>query len=145
MADKKAPRAPKQEIEEGTRFLPKFDTHGMLPVIVSDAVNGDILMFAYMNEEALKLTLSSGDAHYYSRSRKALWKKGERSGHTQKVIECRTDCDQDVILLRVEQNGGACHVGYRSCFYRSVKLGTDDGSPLTFIGGEKVFDPKEVY
>lgn len=132
-----------QDIEEGAEFAPKFDAHGMMPAIATDAKTGETLMFAFMNAEALKLTLETGLAHYYSRSRKALWKKGESSGHTQKVVECRTDCDQDVIWLRIEQEGAACHVGFRSCFYRSV-VKTDDGFALT-SDAEKVFDPKDVY
>jgi len=108
----------------------------LVPAIVQDARSGEVLMLAYMNQEALAKTLETGKAHYWSRSRKKLWLKGETSGHFQKVVEARIDCDQDAILLKVEQEGGACHMGYRSCFYRDI-----DGK----VVGEKVFDPDEVY
>lgn len=118
----------------------KFDEHGLLVAIVQDANNREILMQAFMNEEALRLTIETGIAHYYSRSRKKLWKKGESSGHLQKVRELRIDCDLDAVVMQVEQVGGACHVGFRSCFYRIVNA---DGT-LT-ESGEKVFDPKDTY
>jgi len=118
----------------------KFDEHGLLAAIVQDATNNEILMQAFMNEEALRLTLETGIAHYYSRSRKKLWKKGESSGHVQKVREIRIDCDQDAIVMKVDQVGGACHTGFRSCFYRLVNA---DGS-LT-ESGDKVFDPNQTY
>jgi len=108
----------------------------LVPAIVQDARSGEVLMLAYMNREALAKTLETGKAHYWSRSRKKLWLKGESSGHFQKVLEARIDCDQDAILLKVEQEGGACHMGYRSCFYRDL-----EGK----VGEEKVFDPDEVY
>jgi phosphoribosyl-AMP cyclohydrolase len=108
----------------------------LVPAIVQDARSGEVLMLAYMNQEALAKTLETGKAHYWSRSRKKLWLKGETSGHFQRVVEARIDCDQDAILLKVEQEGGACHMGYRSCFYRDL-----DGK----VVGEKVFDPDEVY
>jgi phosphoribosyl-AMP cyclohydrolase len=132
----------KTDVEEGAVFSPKFDSHGLLPVITVDAASGEVLMFAYMNEKALSETLSTGEAHYWSRSRKELWHKGATSGHVQKVETIRVDCDQDVLQLTVRQAGAACHVGYRSCFYRSVNT---DGKGLTFEEVEKSFDPKEVY
>jgi Phosphoribosyl-AMP cyclohydrolase len=113
----------------------KFE-NGFIPAIVQDAESKDILMFAYMNKEALQLTLETKIAHYWSRSRKTLWKKGETSGHFQQVIQVRYDCDADVVLLLVKQTGGACHTGYRSCFYRTV-----DGG----IVSEKIFDEEDVY
>ncbi|RZN42476.1 MAG: phosphoribosyl-AMP cyclohydrolase [Methanosarcinales archaeon] len=114
---------------------PKY-TDGLVHVVVQDMQTNEVLMCAYMNEEAFKLTQETNIAHYWSRSRQKLWKKGESSGHLQKVQEILIDCDCDDILLRVEQIGGACHMGYRSCFYRSI-----NGK----IIGEKVFDPDEVY
>jgi phosphoribosyl-AMP cyclohydrolase len=108
----------------------------LVPAIVQDAQTGEVLMLAYMNREALAKTLETGKAHYWSRSRGKLWLKGESSGHFQKVVEARIDCDQDAILLKVRQEGGACHTGYRSCFYRDL-----EGN----VVGEKVFDPDEVY
>jgi phosphoribosyl-AMP cyclohydrolase len=120
-----APRGTEAEIEEGTGFAPKFDADGLIPVVATDAKSDEVLMFAWMNAEALEKTIATGDAWYWSRSRKTLWRKGETSGQTQKVIELRVDCDQDALLMKVEVggDGGACHVGYRSCFYRSVPLG----------------------
>ena len=121
------------DIEQGDTFQPKFDADGLLPAIVTDAATGDVLMFAYMNTEALSLTLSTGVAHFWTRSRQRIWKKGEESGNLLAVSEIRTDCDQDVIWLkvRVEGAGVACHTGERSCFYRSVPIGpTGHGSPL---------------
>ena len=130
-------------VEESTSFSPKFSADGLLPVITSDATTGDVLMFAYMNEDALKLSLDTGEVHYFSRSRQKIWHKGESSGNTQKIIEIRTDCDQDVLLVRVEQKGGAaCHTGRPSCFYRTVGK---DGKTLTMTDNEKLFDPDEVY
>ena len=130
------------QLEEGTAFAPRFDAHGLITAIAQEAGSGRVLMVAHMNAEALQLTIDSGDVHYYSRSRKALWKKGESSGEIQKLIELRTDCDQDVILLTVEQTGrgAACHTGRKSCFYRSLQDGAlvDSGEP-------RLFDPAEVY
>jgi phosphoribosyl-AMP cyclohydrolase len=108
----------------------------LMPAIAQDWKTGEVLMLAYMNEEALARTRETGKAHYWSRSRKKLWLKGETSGHYQRVLEIRIDCDDDAILLLVEQTGGACHTGYRSCFYRNL-----DGQ----VVGEKVFEPDEVY
>lgn len=112
----------KHDLEEGTRFTPRFDSDGLIGCITLDANDGAILMFAFMNEEALRLTLETGIAHYWSRSRKGLWRKGDTSGQTQTVTEIRTDCDQDVLVLKVVAggDGGACHTGRRSCFYRQV-------------------------
>lgn len=119
------PRGSEHEIEEGTAFAPKFDEHGLIPTLATDAKTGEVLMFAWMNAEALEKTVRTGEAWYWSRSRNSLWRKGETSGQTQTVTEIRIDCDQDAILLKVEVggDGGACHVGYRSCFYRSVPIG----------------------
>ncbi len=110
------------DLEEGTRFTPRFDSDGLIGCITFDAHDGSILMFAFMNEEALRLTLETGIAHYWSRSRQSLWRKGDTSGQTQTVTEIRTDCDQDVLVLKVVAggDGGACHTGRRSCFYRHV-------------------------
>jgi phosphoribosyl-AMP cyclohydrolase len=119
------PAGIEETIEESGRFTPRFDASGVIPCITVDAANGDVLMMAWMNEEALRLTLETGLAHYWSRSRQSLWKKGETSGAVQRVVEVRTDCDQDVILLRAEvsQRAGTCHTGRTTCFYRSVPLG----------------------
>ena len=118
----------------------KFNQEGTLPAIVQDHATGEVLMLAYMNRESLLLTLRKGKTHFYSRSRRKLWLKGESSGHVQKVKELFFDCDMDTILVKVEQEGGACHTGYRSCFYRRL---TETGELETV--GEKVFDPDEVY
>ena len=134
------------DIEEGLAFTPKFDTDGLVTAVVTDAKSGDVLMVAHMNEEAIRKTVASGEAWYYSRSRKTLWKKGETSGHTQRVVELRVDCDQDALWLKVEQAGeGACHTGRRSCFYRAVPLGKAGGIKLEFRDAEKRFDPSKVY
>lgn len=140
-----AERTTKAEIEEGTGFAPKFDEHGLIPCITTDHETGEPLMFAFMNAEALKQTIALGEAVYWSRSRGELWHKGATSGHVQKVVEMRVDCDQDAIWLRVDPQGkGSCHVGYRSCFFRSVPLG--EGCPvLQFEETEKLFDPEAVY
>jgi phosphoribosyl-AMP cyclohydrolase len=114
-------------LEEGIAFTPRFDADGLIACVTTDASDGQILMLAYMNEEALRLTIETGVVHYWSRSRQTLWRKGDTSGQIQKVKEIRTDCDQDALLLTVEPggNGGACHTGRRSCFYRKVALGGD--------------------
>jgi phosphoribosyl-AMP cyclohydrolase len=117
---------PKKELEEGTIFAPRFDAAGLIPAIVTDTGTGGVLMFAYMNEEALRLTLETGEAHFWSRSRAALWKKGETSGNVLRVTELRTDCDQDVLWLRARLEGAAaCHTGRHSCFYRVIVMGQD--------------------
>jgi phosphoribosyl-AMP cyclohydrolase len=131
-----------QEIEEGLGFVPKFDANGLITAISQDAETNQVLMVAYMNEEALSLTLQTGNAVFFSRSRKKLWKKGEESGHVQKVQQILVDCDQDCLILKVSVDQGQCHVGYQSCFYRAVKTGTK--GDLEFAA-EKVYDPKEAY
>ncbi|MGH6663657.1 MAG: phosphoribosyl-AMP cyclohydrolase [Pseudolabrys sp.] len=134
------------EIEEGLAFAPQFGADGLVTAVVTDAKSGDVLMVAHMNKDALARTIESGEAWYYSRSRKALWKKGESSGHVQRVVELRVDCDQDALWLQVEQVGdGACHTGRRSCFYRSVPLGKKGAVALEFRDADKAFDPKTVY
>ena len=130
--------------EEGLAFQPKFDASGLLTCVATDAATGDVLMVAHMNDEALRKTIASGEAWYFSRSRNALWRKGESSGHTQRVVEMRMDCDQDAIWIRVEQHGAACHTGRQSCFYRAVT--TDDGgAQLSFVDADRLFDPNAVY
>ncbi len=149
MAVSFAERGDKQQIEEGTSLAPKFDDRGLIPVVTTDADSGELLMQAYMNREALARTIELGEAVYWSRSRNELWHKGATSGHVQIVRELRVDCDQDSIWLRVEQRGGAaCHVGYRSCFYRRVPVGEEareTGTELVFAESEKAYDPEKVY
>jgi phosphoribosyl-AMP cyclohydrolase len=136
----------KSDIEEGLTFLPKFDADGLITAVATDAKTGDVLMVAHMNDEALRKTIASGEAWYYSRSRKALWKKGESSGHVQHVVELRVDCDQDALWLKVKQDGlGACHTGRRSCFYRAVPLSQAGAIRLEFHNADKTFDPGAVY
>ena len=138
--------ADKSEIEEGTTFAPRFDADGLVTAVVTDAKLGGVLMVEHMNDEALRKTIESGEAWFYSRSRKALWKKGEISGHVQRVKELRVDCDQDALWLKVEQVGaGACHTGRESCFYRAVPLGKEGAVTLEFRDGGKTFDPKKIY
>jgi len=133
-------------IEEGLVFQPKFDASGLLTCVATDAATGDVLMVAHMNEEALRKTIASGEAWYYSRSRQKLWHKGESSGHIQRVTEIRMDCDQDAIWLRVEQLGGAsCHTGRHSCFYRALSAGEQGGVTVSFVDANRVFDPAAVY
>ena len=136
-----------EQVEESTELAPKFDENGLIPVVTTDFSSGEVLMQGYMNEDAFKQTISLGEAVYFSRSRKSLWHKGKTSGLVQKIKEIRIDDDQDCVWLRVEVKGGAsCHVGYRSCFYRSIPLGNDKSKVvLKFEESEKVFDPKEVY
>ena len=130
--------------EEGLAFQPKFDASGLVTCVATDASTGEVLMVAHMNDEALRKTVASGEAWYFSRSRNALWRKGESSGHTQRVVEMRLDCDQDAIWIRVEQSGAACHTGRRSCFYRAVTP-VDGGARLAFVDADKLFDPAKVY
>jgi phosphoribosyl-AMP cyclohydrolase len=138
--------ANQSEIEEGLTFTPQFGADGLVTAVVTDATSGDVLMVAHMNDEALRKTIASGEAWYFSRSRKKLWKKGETSGHVQRVIELRVDCDQDALWLKVDQQGeGACHTGRRSCFYRAVPLGKEGAVRLEFRDADKTFDPKAVY
>jgi phosphoribosyl-AMP cyclohydrolase len=132
------------DIEEGLSFRPKFDASGLVTCVATDVATAEVLMVAHMNEEALRKTIATGEAWYYSRSRKSLWRKGETSGHVQRVIEMRTDCDQDAIWIRVEQAGAACHTGRHSCFYRRVEE-ANGGARLCFVDADKVFDPKAVY
>ena len=135
-----------QEREEGRRLSPKFDANGLLTCVTTDVHSGDVLMVAHMNTEALEKTIATGDAWYFSRSRHSLWRKGESSGHVQRVIEMRIDCDQDAVWIKVEQQGpGACHTGRRSCFYRAVPLRRATAVTLEFRDAEKTFDPKAVY
>ena len=138
--------ADKTNIEESLAFTPKFDADGLITAVATDAKSGDVLMVAQMNAEAVRKTVESGEAFYYSRSRKKLWRKGESSGHVQRVIELRVDCDQDALWLKVEQVGeGACHTGRRSCFYRALPLGQKGALRLEFRDAEKTFDPRNVY
>ena len=132
------------DIEQGLEFQPKFDASGLVTCVATDAGTGAVLMVAHMNDEALRRTIASGEAWYFSRSRNALWRKGETSGHAQRVVEMRLDCDQDAIWIRVEQSGAACHTGRRSCFYRAVTAG-EGGPQLSFVDADKVFDPTKVY
>jgi phosphoribosyl-AMP cyclohydrolase len=134
------------EIEETLVFTPQFGEDGLVTAVVTDATSGDVLMVAHMNQEAVRKTIESGEAWYYSRSRKKLWKKGESSGHVQRVIELRVDCDQDALWLKVEQTGeGACHTGRRSCFYRAIPFGKGGAVTLEFRNADKTFDPQSVY
>jgi phosphoribosyl-AMP cyclohydrolase len=130
--------------EEGLAFQPKFDASGLLTCVATDVATGDVLMVAHMNDEALRKTIASGEAWYFSRSRNALWRKGESSGHTQRVVEMRMDCDQDAIWIRVEQHGAACHTGRQSCFYRKID-NADGGTTLSFVDSDRLFDPNAVY
>ena len=135
------------EVEEGNLLQPKFDCNGLIPVVTSDYSTKNILMHSYMNSDALLKTINTNFAHYWSRSRKCLWKKGETSGLLQKVIQLNIDDDQDCIWLEVEVlgKGASCHVGYKSCFYRKLNLDTDSKNRLEFTEKEKLFDPKKVY
>lgn len=141
-----------EQVEESTDLAPKFDDRGLITAVTTDAESGELLMQGYMNAEALKLSIQTGEAHYYSRSRQTLWHKGATSGLTQKIVQLMIDDDQDCVWLRVEVAGGAsCHVGYRSCFYRQVPVGpaleakAEGDVELEFTDTEKVFDPQEVY
>jgi phosphoribosyl-AMP cyclohydrolase len=133
------------ELEEGTALTPKFDADGLVTCVATDAKTGDVLMVAHMNAEALAKTVATGEAWYFSRSRRALWKKGESSGHTQRVVEMRIDCDQDAVWIKVEQQVAACHTGRRSCFYRAVPLGQKGSAVKLEFHDERVFDPKAAY
>lgn len=142
------PRTSIEQVEESPAFAPKFDENGLIPVITTDFQSGEVLMQGYMNREALRQTMILGEAVYFSRSRQTLWHKGKTSGLVQTIKEIRIDDDQDCIWLRVDVVGGAsCHVGYRSCFYRSVPFGDKSATSikLTFTEKEKVFDPNDVY
>ena len=134
--------ATKQTIEGSLKFIPEFDKNGLIQAIAQDAKTGQILMAAYMNREALDLTIQTGYATYFSRARQKLWKKGEESGHLQKVERILVDCDQDCLILKVTVDTGQCHAGYQSCFYRALKKGSS--KELEFIA-EKVYDPQKTY
>ena len=138
-----------KEVEEGKYLSPKFDENSLIPVITTDFKTGNILMHGYMNYEALKKTIETKEAHYWSRSRKKIWRKGQVSGFIQKVKEIRIDDDQDSVWLSVDiGNGSSCHVGYRSCFYRSIPMGkikNEEELEMEFKETEKTFDPKKVY
>lgn len=144
-----APRGDRSEIEEGLTLCPKFDRDGLLPAIAADANTGEVLMLAYMNDEALQKTIATGEAHYWSRSRREIWHKGATSGNIQKIVDLRIDCDQDAILMIVAQQGrgASCHTGYKSCFFRAIptqiQLAAD--LKLEYREDSKTFDPKEVY
>ena len=144
-----AARMSVEQVEEGLALAPKFDADGLIPCITTDANTGEVLMLGTMNGEALQRTIATGEAHYWSRSRQCLWRKGSTSGLVQEVVEMRIDDDQDAVWLRVRVagSGASCHVGYRSCFYRSVELGGPSGGParLVFSESRKSFDPKAVY
>jgi phosphoribosyl-AMP cyclohydrolase len=130
--------------EEGLAFQPRFDASGLVTCVATDAATGEVLMVAHMNDDALRKTIASGEAWYFSRSRNALWRKGETSGHTQRVVEMRMDCDQDAVWIRVDQSGAACHTGRRSCFYRAV-TGNGGETRLSFVDADRLFDPSKIY
>jgi phosphoribosyl-AMP cyclohydrolase len=141
-----APRGSTHEVEEGLALTPKFDADGLVTCVATDVRSGEMLMVAHMNAQALAQTIATGEAWYFSRSRQALWRKGETSGHVQRVVEMRVDCDQDAVWIKVEQAGpGACHTGRRSCFYRAVPTGTAGATRLELCDAEKSFDPDAVY
>lgn len=134
-----------EQVEEGTQLAPKFDEQGLIACVTTSAKTGEVLMLGYMNEEALRKTIETGEAHYWSRSRKVLWHKGATSGLVQKVTEMRIDDDQDAVWIAVDIPGDAsCHVGYRSCFYRAVPLG-EKVHTLEFRESQKMFDPQKIY
>ncbi|MEY3201995.1 MAG: phosphoribosyl-AMP cyclohydrolase [Pseudomonadota bacterium] len=143
-----APRTSVEQVEEGHDLAPKFDREGLIPCVTTDASSGEVLMLGYMNRDALEKTILTGEAHYWSRSRQVLWHKGATSGLVQRVVEMRVDDDQDAVWLRVSLSAGkhaapaSCHVGYRSCFYRTVELQT---GRIRYAEAEKTFDPKLVY
>jgi len=134
------------DLEAGAVLAPRFDAAGLIAAIAVDHKTNDVLMLAHMNEQALRLTLETGEAHYYSRSRGKIWKKGETSGEVQKLVEMRIDCDQDAIVMRVDQTGrgAACHTGRPSCFYRRIDF-ADGAVRLETTGPAPLFDPNEVY
>ena len=147
MTDEFSSRLSVEQVEESIELAPKFDNDGLIPAVTTDYGSGELLMQGYMNAEAFKLTIKTGEAHYFSRSRDVLWHKGATSGLVQKVRELMIDDDQDCVWLKVDVNGGAsCHVGYRSCFYRRIPLGTSTKPiRLEFTETEKVFDPNTLY
>lgn len=135
-----------EELESGNSFAPRFDANGLVTAVAVDVASNDILMLAHMNAEALALTLQTGTVHYFSRSRGKIWKKGETSGESQKLIEMRVDCDQDALILIVEPqgHGAACHTGRKSCFFRKVTV-SGDSARLNDLGDAPLFDPSKVY
>jgi phosphoribosyl-AMP cyclohydrolase len=137
-------RGSAREVEESLALAPKFDADGLVTCVATDVRSGEVLMVAHMNAQALARTIETGEAWYFSRSRQALWRKGETSGHRQRVIEMRVDCDQDAVWIKVEQSGGACHTGRHSCFYRAVSVGKPGATALEFRE-QRVFDPHAVY
>ncbi|MCC5871589.1 MAG: phosphoribosyl-AMP cyclohydrolase [Gammaproteobacteria bacterium] len=144
-----APRQSIEQVEEGKQLAPKFDAQGLIPCVTTDATTGEVLMLGYMNRDALEQTLRTGEAHYWSRSRQLVWRKGASSGLVQTVDELRIDDDQDALWMRVHVSGcgASCHVGYRSCFYRQIPVGEERkcSDELLFTEAEKVFDPADVY
>ncbi|MGJ8657698.1 MAG: phosphoribosyl-AMP cyclohydrolase [Akkermansiaceae bacterium] len=139
-------RDSKKDIEELPVFAPKFDSDGLIPALAMDAETKEPLMLAYMNEESLKMTLKLGEAVYYSRSRKEIWHKGATSGHTQKIKQIKTDCDQDALILYVDQHGsGACHTGRNSCFYREIAVGENTSPTALKFTEDLTFNPDDVY
>lgn len=151
-ASVQAPFAKRQsieQVEESTDLAPKFDVQGLIPVVTTDAASGEVLMQGYMNAEALKHTISTGEAHYYSRSRQVIWHKGATSGLVQRVQQLLIDDDQDCLWMKVnvDGSGASCHVGYRSCFYREIPLGeaVKPSMALRFTEQDKTFDPQQVY
>lgn len=143
------PRESVEQVEEGTDLAPKFDERGLITAVATDASSGELLMQGYMNAEALRRTIETGEAHYYSRSRQVLWHKGATSGLVQRVVDLRIDDDQDAVWLRVDVagSGASCHVGYMSCFYRSIPTGKKPTPELEleYKEQEKTFDPQDVY
>ena len=142
-----AKRESVEQVEEGSILAPKFDQDGIIPAVVTEASSGELLMLGYMNKESLRKTLETKEAYYWSRSREVLWKKGDSSGMIHEVEEILIDDDQDSLWLKVSIKGlgASCHVGYKSCFYRSLQNITEDGVELKFTENEKVFDPEVVY
>jgi len=142
-----AARGDKKSVEDGTLLMPKFDRDGLIVAVVTDVTSGEVLMVGYMNAEALKRTIETGEAWYWSRSRQGYWKKGETSGQIQTVHEILTDCDQDALVLKVSVagNGATCHVGYRSCFFRKTVRPDEGAVRLERVEADKVYDPAEVY
>ncbi|MBB5047848.1 phosphoribosyl-AMP cyclohydrolase [Rhodopseudomonas rhenobacensis] len=140
------PATAPDDVEEGLALRPKFDAAGLVTCVTTDALSGDVLMVAFMNDEALQKTIETGEAWYFSRSRGRLWRKGESSGHVQRVLEMRVDCDQDAVWIKVEQGGGAaCHTGRKSCFYRRVDRDAEGAPLLSPVDAERLFDPAKVY
>ena len=143
--DRLSVMAGKVAIEESLVLAPRFDAAGLVTCVTVDAASGEVLMLAHMNAEALRRSIETRQAWYWSRSRQELWRKGATSGQTQTIIEMRVDCDQDAVWIRVEQQGAACHTGRKSCFYRKVEAGAGDGAKLSFVDADRLFDPKTVY